>query len=113
MSEAVDTPAVIVSCAVPLPLPSKTTELGLREHVGAPACAGCTEQDRETGLSNALSKLRLTVEVALWPRPMVAGLAGDAEREKSVPTFNTTATKLFVCSTIIRSGALSPLKSLE
>ena len=69
-----------------MPLESKVTESGLSEHVGEPVCDGFTEQFSETGLSNALSRLRLTVEVALWPGLTVLGLAVEAEIEKSVLT---------------------------
>src|SRR5581483_11117315 len=61
-----DAPVLIVSLTVALPLESKVTEFELSEHVGvAAACAGCTVQASDTGWLNALSKLRLTVEVAL------------------------------------------------
>ena len=42
-------PVVIVRFAVASPFESKITEFELREHVGEPAWAGCTEQDSATG----------------------------------------------------------------
>ena len=65
MSAAAPDPAVIVRVAVAFPLESKVTEFELSEQVGEPDCAGCTVQASDTGLSNALSKLKLSVEVAL------------------------------------------------
>ena len=47
-SEAKPDPALIVSVAVALPLPSKVTEFELNEHVGDPACVGWTEHANET-----------------------------------------------------------------
>ena len=58
MSAASPDPAVIVSVAVAFPLESKVTEFELSEQVGEPACAGCTVQASDTGLSNAFSKVR-------------------------------------------------------
>src|SRR5438105_1609766 len=54
-----------VTAMLALPLASKVTEFELSEHVGAASCAGCTVQASDTAWLNALSKLRLTVEVAL------------------------------------------------
>ena len=71
----------IVSIAVAFPLASKVTEFGSSEQVGA-ECAGCTEQASATGLSNAFSKVSVTVEVELCPRLTIAGLGVDAEIEK-------------------------------
>ena len=102
----------MVNCAVALPLASNVTELGLIEHVGEPACAGCTEQVKEAGLSKAFSKLRLTVDVALCPGLTVLGLALDAEIEKSVPT--VLSNTLMVLSPVFvtsMSGDLSPFRS--
>ena len=103
---------MIVISAVALPLASNVMEFGLREQVGEPACAGCTEQARETGLSNAFRRFMLIVEVALWPELRVLGLASEAEMEKSVLTvFSNTATVLSAGTIAINSGALSPLRS--
>jgi hypothetical protein len=68
MSVAAPDPAVIVSVALASPLESKVTEFELSEQLGEPTCAGCTEQASDTGLSNEFSKLKLSLEVALWPR---------------------------------------------
>ena len=45
-------PVLIVSVAVAFPLEPKVMELGLIEQVAD--CAGCTEQESATGLSNVL-----------------------------------------------------------
>ena len=81
-------PALTVSVAEALPLASKVTEFELSKQVGAPACAGCTEQASETGLSNRLSKLREIVEMAVCPCSTVVGLSADEDSEKSVPTLS-------------------------
>jgi len=57
-------PAVIVTVAVG-PLESKVTEFELNEQIGEPGWAGCTLQASDTGLSNAFSRVKLSVEVAL------------------------------------------------
>ena len=64
MSAAAPDPAVIVSVALALPLESKVTEFELSEQAGEPACAGCTLQASDTGLSNAFSKVNVSVVVA-------------------------------------------------
>lgn len=111
MSAASPDPAVIVSVAVAFPLESKVTEFELSEQVGEPACAGCTVQASDTGLSNAFSKVRVRVEVALWPGLTEFGLAADAEIEKSVPTvFSSTLTVLSLLI-VSRSGDLFASRS--
>ncbi len=95
MSAAAPDPAVIVSVAVALPLESKVTEFELSEQLGEPACAGCTEQASETGLSNAFSSMSVIVDVELCPRLTELGLAAEAEIEKSVETvFSSTIGRL-------------------
>ena len=111
MSAAAPAPAVIVTVAVAFPLESKVTEFELSEQVGEPDCAGCTEQASDTGLSNALSKVKLSVEAALWPGPTLLGLGAEAEIEKSVPVFSNTLIEFELALIAIRSGALSPSKS--
>ena len=111
MSAAAPAPAVIVTVAVAFPLESKVTEFELSEQVGEPDCAGCTEQASDTGLSNALSKVKLSVEAALWPRPTLLGLGAEAEIEKSVPVFSNTLIEFELALIAIRSGALSPSTS--
>jgi hypothetical protein len=74
----------MVSVAVALPLASNVTELGSSEQAGAPF-AGWTEQLSATGLSKVFSWFSVTVEVELWPRLTVAGVAAEAEMEKSAP----------------------------
>ena len=102
----------MVNCAVALPLASNVTELGLIEHVGEPASAGCTEQVKEAGLSKAFSKLRLTVDVALCPGLTVLGLSLDAAIEKSVLiVFRNTLMLLLTASVTIISGDLLPSRS--
>ena len=104
-------PAVIVSVALALPLESKVTEFELSEQLGEPACAGCTEQASDTGLSNEFSKLKLSVEVALWPGLKLLAVGAEAEIEKSVPAvFSSTVTVLSVF-VAIRSGDLLPSRS--
>src|SRR2546427_332624 len=98
--------------ALALPVESKVTELELSEHVGAPACAGCTPQASDTGLSNAFSRLKLNVEVALCPGPTVAGLNREAFIEKSVPELISTEIVLSVL-TATKSDALSLFRSAE
>lgn len=111
MSAASPDPAVIVNVAVALPLESKVTEFELSEQVGEPACAGCTVQASDTGLSNAFSKIRVRVEVALWPGLTELGLAAEAEIEKSVPTvFSSTLTVLSLLI-VSRSGDLFASRS--
>jgi hypothetical protein len=62
-------------------------------------------------LSNAFSKVRVRVEVALWPGLTELGLAADAEIEKSVPTvFSSTLTVLSLLI-VSRSGDLLPSRS--
>ena len=90
MSVAAPDPAVIVSVAVAFPLESKVTEFELNEQIGEPGWAGCTLQASDTGLSNAFSRVKLSVEVALWPALTLLGLGADAEIEKSVPVFSNT-----------------------
>ena len=82
-------PAVIVTVAVG-PLESKVTEFELNEQIGEPGWAGCTLQASDTGLSNAFSRVKLSVEVALWLALTLLGLGADAEIEKSVPVFSNT-----------------------
>src|SRR5882757_11035443 len=111
MSAAPPDPAVIVSVAVAFPLESKVTEFELSEQVGEPACAGCTEQVSETGLSNAFSSMSVIVEVELCPRLTELGLAAEAEIEKSVPmVFSITLTVLSLLI-VTRSGDLLPSRS--
>ena len=107
MSAAPADPAVIVSVAVAFPLESNVTGFELSEQVGEPACAGCTLQASETGLSNAFSKVKVSVEVALWPGLTMLGLGVEAVIEKSVPVFSNTLTEFELALTAIRSGALS------
>ena len=111
MSSAALAPVVIVTVAVAFPLESKVTEFELSEQVGEPDCAGCTEQASDTGLSNALSKVKLSVEAALWPGPTLLGLGAEAEIEKSVPVFSNTLIEFELALIAIRSGALSPSTS--
>ncbi len=82
-------------------------QCSISEHVGEPDCTGCTEQASDTGLSNALSKVKLSVEVALWPGPTLLGLGADAEIEKSVPVFSNTLIEFELALVATRSGALS------
>ena len=111
MSVAPPDPAAIVSVAAAFPLESKVTEFELSEHVGEPACAGCTEQASETGLSNAFSSMSVIVDVELCPRFTELGLAAEAEIEKSVPTvFSSTLTVLSLLI-VTRSGDLLPSRS--
>src|ERR1700682_1988264 len=100
----------MVSIDVAFPLASKVTEFGLSEQVGA-ACTSCTEQVSATGLSNAFNKLRVTVEVELWPRLTVSGLAAEAEIEKSMPVSSRILTVLLAEFVTTKSGALSWLRS--
>ena len=102
---------LIVRVAVALPLASKVTEFGSIEQVGAD-CVGCTEQVSATGLSKVFWWLNVTVEVALWPRLTVAGVAADAEMEKSAPV-ELSSTLMLLSGEFVttRSGALSWLKS--
>src|SRR5205085_11747640 len=111
MSVAPPDAAVIVSVAVAFPLESNVTEFELSEQLGEPACAGCTLQARDTGLSNAFSKVKVSVEVALWPGLTVLGLGAEAEIEKSVPVLSNTLVEFEVALVAIRSGALSPSTS--
>src|SRR6266853_31602 len=111
MSVAAPDPAVIVSVALAFPLESKVTEFELSEQVGEPACAGCTVQATDRGLSNAFSKVRVSVEVALWPELTLLGLGAEAEMEKSMPVFSNTLTEFELALIAIRSGALSPSTS--
>src|SRR5437879_8476727 len=111
MSDAEDDPASILNVALAFPLESKVTEFELSEQVGEPACAGCTVQASDTGLSNAFSKVNVSVEVALWPGLTLLGLGADAEIEKSVPVFSNTLTEFELALIAIISGALSPSKS--
>ena len=111
MSAAAPDPAVIVSVALALPLESKVTEFELSGQVGEPACAGCTLQASDTGLSNAFSNVKVSVEVALWPALMLLGLGTEAEIEKSVPAvFSSTLTVLSLLN-VTRSGDLLPSRS--
>src|SRR5205814_2299754 len=73
---------------------------------------GCTPQANETGLSKALTRLKLSVEVALCPGPTVEGLNREALIEKSVPELMSTDIVLSVL-TAIKSGALSLFRSAE
>jgi hypothetical protein len=112
VKKATAAPAEMDSCAVALPSVSNVTEFGLSEHVGEPACTGCTEQAKDTGLSNAFNKLRFTVDVALCPGLTVLGLTADAEIEKSAPTvFSKTLMVLSPVFVTTMSGDLSPLRS--
>jgi hypothetical protein len=77
--EATLDPALIVTVAEALPSPSKVMEFALNEQVGAPACVGCTEQARDTGFSNELSRLSKRVEVALWPGQRELAFRVEAE----------------------------------
>ena len=111
MSAAPPDPAVIVSVAVAFPLESKVTEFELSEQLGEPACAGCTEQASETGLSNAFSSMSVIVEVELCPRLTELGLAGEAEIEKSVPAVFSSKLTVLSLLTVTRSGDLLPSRS--
>src|SRR5947208_3047767 len=115
-SEAVAAPVLMVRVAV-AGLPNVGfTECGPTEHVGEPAWAGCTEHVSEMGFVKPFRRLTVTVEVAFWLPFSVLGLDGDAEREKSVPTFSST---LIVfpggptenLDVAIKSGAESPFRS--
>src|SRR5215467_10469669 len=86
MREAESPPAAMVNWALAFPPASNVTMVGFTMHVGAPACAGSTEQVSDTGLSNAFSRLRLTVDVALCPGLTEFGVGLEAEIENSVPT---------------------------
>src|SRR4051812_36357228 len=100
MSVAAPGPAVIVSAAVAFPLESRVTEFVLIEQVAEP-CEGCTLQASDTGLSNEFSKLKLSVDVALWPEVTLLGLGAEAEIEKSVPVFSSTVTEFALASSAI------------
>jgi hypothetical protein len=102
MSAAAPDPAVIVSAADAFPLESKVREFELSEQLGEPACTGCTEQASETGLSNAFSKVNVSVEVALWPGLTLLGLGAEAEIEKSVPVLSRTLTEFALALIAIR-----------
>jgi hypothetical protein len=111
MSAAARDPAMIVSVALAFPLESKVTEFGVSEQAGEPACPGCTLQASDTGLSNAFNRVRLTVDVALWPPLTLLGLGAEAEIEKSVPmVFSSTLTVLSLLM-VTRSGDLLPSRS--
>ena len=111
MSAAAPDPAVIVNVAVAFPLESKVTEFEPSEQTAEPGCDGCTLQASDTGLSNAFSKVKLSVEVALWPGLRLLGLGAEAEIEKSVPAvFSNTLTVLSLL-TVTRSGDLLPSRS--
>jgi hypothetical protein len=97
--------------ALAFPLASKATVSELREQVGEPDVAGETLQARETGLSNAFSKVKVSVEVALWPGLTLLGLGAEAEIEKSVPVFSNTLREFELALMAIISGALSPSRS--
>jgi len=58
-------------------------EFGFREHCGACAGVGCTEQVRETALLKPPTAAALTVPIELWPGLMGLGTGSDAERENS------------------------------
>jgi hypothetical protein len=58
-------------------------EFGFREHCGACAGEGCTEQVRETGLVKPLTAPTLTLEVELCPGLIALGVAVVADMEKS------------------------------
>ena len=60
---------------------------------------------------NTFSKIKLIVEVALWPGFRLLELGAEAEIEKSVPVFSNTLIEFELRLVAIRSGALSPLKS--
>ena len=62
-------------------------------------------------MSNAFSKVRVSVEVALWPGLTLLGLDAEAEIEKSVPVFSNTLMEFELALIAIRSGALSPSTS--
>src|SRR5216684_3751367 len=111
MSAAPPDPAVIVSVAVAFPLESKATEFELSEQLGEPACAGCTLQASDTGLSNAFSKAKVSVEVVLWPGLTLLGLSADAEIEKSVPAVFSSRLIVLSLLTVTKSGDLSPSRS--
>jgi hypothetical protein len=68
----------------------------------------------DTGLLKLLSKLSVSVEVALCPPERVTELGWDAEIEKSVPVFNMTLIlfdPIEAKSKNTMSGAWSPLMS--
>ena len=110
-SKPVAAPVWMVRVAVALPLASKVTELGSIEQVGA-YCVGCTEQLSATGLSKLFWWLSVIVEVELWPRPTVAGVAVDAEMVKSAPVVLSSTLMLLSGEFVTtRSGALSWLNS--
>ena len=111
MSAAAPDPAVIVNVAVAFPLESKVTEFEPSEQTAEPGCDGCTLQASDTGLSNAFSKVRVSVEVALWPGLTLLGLGAEDEIEKSVPVFSNTLIAFELALIAIRSGALSPSTS--
>src|SRR5437763_7303603 len=111
MRAALPDPAVIVSVAVAFPLESKVTEFELSEQAGEPACAGCTLQASDTELSNAFSKVNVSVEVALWTGPTLRGLDAEAEIEKFVQAlFRSTLTVLSPLN-VTKSGDLLPSSS--
>ena len=58
-----------------------------------------------------LAKLKLSVEVALWPGLRLLGLGVEADIEKSVPVFSNTLIKFELALIAIRSGAVSAFKS--
>ena len=58
-------------------------ELGFREHCGACAGVGCTEQVKETTLLKPPTVPALTVAVELCPGLIGLGAGSDAERENS------------------------------
>jgi hypothetical protein len=58
-------------------------ELGFREHCGACAGVGCTEQVKETALLKPPTVPALTVAVELCPGLIGLGAGSDAERENS------------------------------
>jgi hypothetical protein len=58
-------------------------EFGFREHCGACAVVGCTEQVRETALLKPFTPSAFTVAVELCPGLIGSGAGSDAERENS------------------------------
>jgi hypothetical protein len=58
-------------------------EFGFREHCGACAGEGCTEQVRETELLNPFTPAAFTVAVELCPGLIGLGAGSDADIEKS------------------------------
>src|SRR5215467_1965701 len=113
MREAEAPSAAMVNWALAFPPASNVTVVGFRVHVSAPACAGSTEQVSDTGLLNAFSRLRLTLDIALCPGLTEFGMGLEAEIENLVPTaFSRTLMVPSPEFATTMSGDSSPFRSM-